>query len=99
MTRRLGRSLGMALVVASMLVWSVTTFAPVENRRNAGTGKDPTGGVIPGAAVTVKNEKTGEMRATTSNQAGYFVVASLKPSTYSVKVVLQGFTPVEFTKV
>src|SRR6188508_1069499 len=64
--------------------------------RIAGTVRDSSGGAIPGAKVSVKNEKTGEERKTTTSTQGYFLVAGLKPSTYDVKVEMGSFAPLEY---
>src|SRR4029453_7940455 len=50
-----------------------------------------------GRSVAVKNQKTGETRTATTNDNGYFVVASLKPSTYTITVQKTGFASVEYT--
>jgi protocatechuate 3,4-dioxygenase beta subunit len=53
--------------------------------RFAGTVLDSSGAFVPGATVTVKNEKTGEERTATSSAQGIYVVANLKPSTYTIR--------------
>jgi hypothetical protein len=88
------------LAGVSILVFSATTGrAQTDSGRIRGLVKDQSGAWVPGAAVTIKNEKTGETRSTTSNQDGLFVVPSLKPSTYTVTVKKQGFAPIEFTQI
>ena len=62
-----------------------------------GTVLDQTGAFVTGASVTVKNQKTGETRTATTGDNGYFVVASLKPSTYTITVQKTGFANIEFT--
>ncbi|MEO8130038.1 MAG: TonB-dependent receptor, partial [Bryobacteraceae bacterium] len=42
------------------------------------------GAVLSGAAVTVKSEKTGEERKTTSNDQGYYSIPNLPPASYTV---------------
>ncbi|MBO0719468.1 MAG: TonB-dependent receptor [Blastocatellia bacterium] len=57
----------------------------------AGTISDPTGAVIAGASVTVKNKTTGtEFKATTSN-TGAYTVPALGPGTYTLTVEASGF--------
>ena len=60
-----------------------------------GTVSDPSGGVIPGATVTVTDPATGTTRQETTNQQGYFVVPTLRPSTYDIKVSASGFAASE----
>ena len=62
----------------------VSLRAQADQGRIVGTVSDATGAIIPGANILVKNEKTGEERTTTTNEAGYYIVSSLKPSLYSV---------------
>jgi Carboxypeptidase regulatory-like domain/TonB dependent receptor len=52
---------------------------------------DSGGGIIPGAAVVVKNNATGETFETVSNNAGAFSIPAIAVGTYSVAVTLQGF--------
>src|SRR5579875_2031201 len=59
----------------------------------AGTVKDPTGAVFPGAVVTLHNNGTGQDRKATSDTAGAYVVPSLPPGDYTITVTAQGFAP------
>lgn len=63
----------------------------------SGTVTDPKGALVQGAAVTIVDEATGSPRSTESNNDGTFSIPNLIPSTYSVKVVAQGFAPKELT--
>jgi len=63
----------------------------------SGTVTDPSGAVVPDAAVTVVNEATGDVRPTQSNKAGVFAMPNLIPGSYSVKVTAKGFAPKELT--
>ena len=65
--------------------------------RVAGTVRDQSGGFVPGAVVTVRNERTGEERTARANTDGFFVVSSLRPSTYTVKAMFGDFRPAEYT--
>ncbi len=57
----------------------------------AGTVKDPTGAVLPGATVVLHNNGTGADRALTSDQAGQYVAPSLAPGDYNVTISAPGF--------
>ena len=58
-----------------------------------GEVKDSTGGVVPGATVTVVNKATNATRTTVSNEVGLFDFPALPPGTYTVKSELEGFKP------
>jgi carboxypeptidase family protein len=61
--------------------------------------RDQSSAVVAGAMVTVKNDKTGQTRSTTSNAEGFFAVPALRPSTYTITVTKDGFAPIEYTQV
>ena len=67
--------------------------------RIAGTVTDPSGAVIPGAAVTVKDEKTSQERKAATDAAGFYVIPNLAPSTYTVKAESTGLSPAQYTGV
>jgi hypothetical protein len=59
-----------------------------------GTITDPSGAVIPAAKVKITDEATSASRDTATNDQGYYSVPSLRPSTYTVTVAVQGFASV-----
>src|ERR1043165_5313290 len=61
----------------------------------SGAIMDSSGGMIPGAVVTLTSEKTGQPRASTSNSEGRFNFAALQPGSYALKVERQGFQTLE----
>jgi hypothetical protein len=56
-----------------------------------GTVTDASGGVVPGAAVTITNEATGVAQTGHTTTAGYYRFPALPGGVYTVKVTLQGF--------
>ncbi len=52
---------------------------------------DATGGVVPAATVAAINEVTGLERQVETNPNGYFVVANLPPSLYTITAEAEGF--------
>lgn len=56
-----------------------------------GVVKDPQGGTVPGATVTVVNKETNLTKETTTDADGAFTVSNVLPGPYDVKVTLQGF--------
>src|SRR5689334_1460052 len=75
----------------------LTAAAQTDSGRISGTVIDQTSAFVPGATVTVKNTKTGETRAVTSDDKGHFLVTPLKPSTYTITVQKAGFAVIEYT--
>jgi len=79
-------------------VWiAVVLMAPFARAQNANTGEikgtvtDPSGAVVPGAAVSIRNVQTGVINTTTSNQSGIYDVPFLAPGNYTVKFAKPGF--------
>src|SRR5947199_58057 len=60
-----------------------------------GTVTDSSGGVIPGATVTLVSERTGEARSVTTNEEGRFNFAAVQPGVYAVRVEQKGFQTLE----
>jgi hypothetical protein len=56
-----------------------------------GTVSDSSGAVIPGAHVTVKNEQSGDIRKTVTNNDGYFTIAAIPAGSYLLTVEATGF--------
>lgn len=84
----------------SVVMFALTILAFGQSEaRISGIVKDQTGAVIPGATVTVKNERTGDVRTATSNQDGSFAVTNLKPSSYSVSISSASFAKTDYTNV
>jgi Carboxypeptidase regulatory-like domain len=54
---------------------------------------DSTNAAVAGAAVTVINRETGLKRSAKTDDAGRFNFPQLKPGSYTVRVVAQGFEP------
>jgi len=62
-----------------------------------GTVVDATGSVIPNAAVTVRNQGTGEQRVTATDNAGIYLVPSLPVGQYRIEVKSSGMQPTAAT--
>jgi hypothetical protein len=58
-----------------------------------GTATDPTGASIPGAAVELQNESSGDVRRAVTNGDGFFAIVAVPPGTYSIKILAAGFNP------
>jgi Carboxypeptidase regulatory-like domain len=80
------------MVIATLLV--LLTFAAAQSIVSGdltGTVTDPSGAVVPGATVTLKNSDNGSSQTVTTNNAGVYRFALLKPGRYTVSVNQSGF--------
>src|SRR5581483_6653667 len=87
------RRTGIFTVVLLGTAFSV--FAQVYTGSITGTVKDPSGAVVPNAAVTVTDVAKGFAYQAKSDANGIYSVRNLPPSTYDVKVSVAGFAPYE----
>lgn len=81
-----------AFVVSILLVCSGALLAQSPTGRLHGQVTDPTGAVIPGARITVKNP-SGLVVSATSDGVGAYDVKNLEPGKYTVSVTAKGFAP------
>ncbi len=56
-----------------------------------GTVTDPSGAVVPGTSITLKNTDQGWVRVTTTSESGDYVLPQLVPGTYSITAQSGGF--------
>jgi len=66
-------------------------FAQTTTATLSGVVTDETGGVLPGAQVTVSNVATGVRRSTATDDRGRFLAPQLPPGPYELTVSLSGF--------
>src|SRR5271165_7363900 len=74
-----------------VLLAAVTLSAQTFRGTILGTVTDPSGAVVSGAKVTVKNTGTGLERATETSGDGSYSVPELPIGTYTVTITLSGF--------
>ena len=94
-----GAALGLGLLGAAapgVLPWSTGAAAYGQEFRAtiSGAVTDPTGAVVPGAVVTVRETRTGTTNVTKTDSAGQYVVPFLLPGDYQIMVAEQGFQTV-----
>ena len=92
MTRTPLRRLVLAAAAAALLA---VPAAAQDTGTVSGTVIDSTGQVVPGATVTLTNERTADARTLTSSERGEFAFRAVPPGSYTVKVELSGFRSVE----
>jgi outer membrane receptor protein involved in Fe transport len=79
------------LVVGLATVLSVPSIAQVTGATLSGLISDSSGAAIPGAAVSVNNVATGEVRQVITNGEGFYSVPNLLPGMYDVSVTANQF--------
>ena len=80
----------LGLLVAATLFPSVLPAQAVTGTI-LGTITDDTGGILPGATVTLTHTETGRTRVVIADSAGEFTAPSLSTGTYTLFAELQGF--------
>jgi len=90
---RLGR-LSLALLIAA-LVPPAATYAQFDAATVLGAVRDSSGGLVPGASVTLKNAGTGITATTVTDQDGNYQFLNVRIGTYTVRAELQGFSAAE----
>ena len=78
-------------VLLGMALWGQLAVAQVATGSITGVVQDETGGVVPGAAVTVRNTDTGISRALTTDAQGRYQALNLNPGNYEVEGQSTGF--------
>ena len=86
-------AVGLCLLVATPVA-AQTTSASI-----FGQVKDSTGGVLPGAAVTLTSRTQGSIMTATTDKEGRFLFPIVRPDLYALKVAMQGFKTLERTNV
>ena len=83
-----GRVLTLVLLASAL---SVSGRAQIDRGAIVGTVRDPSGAVVPGAAVTVTNKATNISLTTVTNNAGEYQALALLAGDYIVRVTASGF--------
>ncbi len=89
----------MLLAVAALLLPRVRVWAQGGLATVNGTVYDVTHKVVPGAQVTLTNERSGEIRQVKSNGAGVFNFPGVPQGLYSVTVTKTGFAALTKTNI
>lgn len=90
--QRIGRMARLAATLATVLL-CLTGLGHAQEFRGtiSGAVTDPSGAVVPGAQIVVKEVHTGTVNRTKSDAAGQYVVPFLLPGDYSITATAQGF--------
>ncbi len=84
------------LVLTLLLCVAGAAFAQTTMSRVTGTVTDPSGAVVPGAAVTLISEATGVTYTQATTGAGVYAFPSVPVGTYTVRVEVTGFKTAEY---
>src|SRR6185503_15330684 len=82
-------------VIVALLTLGTVAIAQTITGSISGAVMDQSGGMIPGATVTLSSEKTGQSRGSTTDSEGRFNCAALQPGSFLLKVEKQGFQTYE----
>ena len=82
-------------LMVSLSLFASLAVAAGQTGSITGTVADPTGAVIPGIAVVISNQETGQQRTVSTNADGTFVCPDLPPGTYQVEIHAAGFAPLQ----
>lgn len=97
MKQQVFRNIAVLFIILTGLAAAVS--AQTEQGRISGTVVDAFGGVVPGAAVKLTNDNTGETRSVSSSGDGTFIIVALNPSRYSIAASADGFDSVSKTNI
>src|SRR5262245_911900 len=74
-----------------LLSTATTALAQFETASVVGTLRDPSGGIVPGAKVTLTSRETGVSITRTSDAQGNYEFVTVKPGGYVVSAEKEGF--------
>jgi hypothetical protein len=80
-----------ATLILSMLMIASTASAQFDRGSISGTVTDQSGGVVPGATVTVVSLQTGAERVAVTDSSGFYTFPNLTAGRYSISAELTGF--------
>ena len=86
-----------ALSILLLLACAASLWGQALTGSLTGIVSDSSGGAVPSATVTMRNEASGDVRRTTTNDQGFFAIAGVFPATYTVTVEAPGFSKLERT--
>lgn len=79
------------ILILTVLILTTAIIGQTNKGAISGTISDASGGLIPGATVTITNVGTNQSIKVTTSKDGYYTVSSLDPVTYRVMVEAGGF--------
>ena len=89
--KTMGSLFGFAVLIGVVILGTSTLEAQLTTATLSGTVTDASGGVIPGASISVLHVETGSLRSAVSDDEGRYRVPLLQPGSYEVSAELVGF--------
>src|SRR5262249_50391692 len=86
-----------AVFAFSVIAFPAITIAQSTFGQFVGAVKDPSGSVIAGCAIVVRNLGTSATRETTTDSTGSYTVPNLEPGAYEITMEIQGFQKATYT--
>ena len=80
------------LLAAFVAILSQSALAQQLTGTLSGTAFDQSGAAVPNGDVALKNQASGDVRTTTTDGGGHFVITAVQPATYSITITAKGFT-------
>src|SRR6266446_3901337 len=81
-----------AWILGFCLTLSLPLRAQVVGATLSGTVSDQSGGVVPQAAISIKNIATDITHTSTTSTAGFYLVPNLLPGSYEIRASARGFS-------
>src|SRR5216684_3843748 len=91
-SKKYSAGLAVLLTLVFSLMSAVVARAQVTGATLSGTVTDPSGAVVAGAQISIKNTATGISRDVTSDSSGFYAAPNLPPGDYEVRVSAKGFS-------
>ncbi len=85
----------LGLLIVALAFTQLPAFAQFASGSIGATVTDATGAVVPQAKVVLKNEATGALRDSVTNNSGFFNFPSIPPGTYTITVSAPGLQTFE----
>ena len=79
------------LLICAGIILPVLSAQTIVTGEISGSISDPSGAAVANAKVTLKNDATGDAQAGSSTNVGEFHFSLLRPGTYTLTALAQGF--------
>lgn len=88
---RVGRAIRFVTALLILAMWAISARCQTTNATLSGVVRDTSGGVVPGAKITLKNIAKGALRSTSTDANGNYSFAGLEPGEYELRAEHSGF--------